>query len=108
VIRSLLPIHPIVAAIQSIGVVRRDLEKDTKHQLGRIILPAVIIHGTFDFGLSFIDFTSRSATGAIVALFFAFSVMLCGIIYYIKESRAQRERLQRLDLQLSVDQSSLL
>jgi hypothetical protein len=108
VIRALLPIHPIVAAIQSIGVVRRDLEKDTKHQLGRIILPAVIIHGTFDFGLSFIGFLAKSAAGALAGLFFAFTVMLCGVIYYIKESRAQRERLQRLDQQLSVDQSSLL
>jgi len=51
VMRSLLPIHPLAAAIQSIGVCRRDLEKDQKMQVGRIIFPAWLLHGLYDFVL---------------------------------------------------------
>jgi len=49
--RSMFPVHALAAAIQSIGVCRRDLEGDKSVQLGRIILPAVILHGCFDFFL---------------------------------------------------------
>lgn len=51
VARSLFPVHPLCAAIQSIGVVQRDLEGDRKSQLGRIVFPAVLLHGSFDFVL---------------------------------------------------------
>lgn len=50
-VRSLFPVHPLVAAIQSIGVCRREIEGDKTFRLGRIILPAVLIHGFFDFFL---------------------------------------------------------
>merc|ERR1712232_115374 len=49
--RSLFPVHPLCAAIQSIGVCKRDLEGDRKIGLGRIIFPAILIHGSFDFVL---------------------------------------------------------
>jgi PrsW family intramembrane metalloprotease len=49
--RSIFPVHTLAAAIQSIGVCRRDLEKDRSMGLGRIILPAVLLHGFFDFVL---------------------------------------------------------
>lgn len=48
--RSLFPIHPLAAALQSIGVCKRDLEgKSRTIGLGQIILPAVLLHGSFDF-----------------------------------------------------------
>lgn len=49
--RSALPVHSICAAIQSIGVVRRDVEQDTNYKIGWAILPAVLLHGFFDFAL---------------------------------------------------------
>ena len=49
--RSLLPVHALAAALQSVGVCRRDLEGDRSHRLGRIILPALLLHGSFDFFL---------------------------------------------------------
>jgi hypothetical protein len=109
--RALMPIHPIVAAVQSIGVCRRDLEKEATHQLGRIILPAVMIHGTFDFVLLFLNFLGGENVTAMWVLMewmLAELIVVASIVYYYKESRAQRERLERLDLADSVDQSSLL
>jgi RsiW-degrading membrane proteinase PrsW (M82 family) len=49
--RSLFPVHPLAAALQSIGVCRRDLECDSSTGVGRILLPAWILHGSFDFVL---------------------------------------------------------
>ena len=49
--RSMFPVHPLAAALQSIGVCRRDLERDSSTGVGRILLPALILHGTFDFVL---------------------------------------------------------
>eukprot|EP00588_Corethron_pennatum_P027664 CAMPEP_0194325000 /NCGR_PEP_ID=MMETSP0171-20130528/28978_1 /TAXON_ID=218684 /ORGANISM="Corethron pennatum, Strain L29A3" /LENGTH=613 /DNA_ID=CAMNT_0039084007 /DNA_START=57 /DNA_END=1895 /DNA_ORIENTATION=+ len=49
--RSVLPVHALAAAIQSVGVCRRDLEGDRSHQLGRIVLPALLLHGFYDFFL---------------------------------------------------------
>jgi len=49
--RSALPVHSICAAIQSIGVVRRDVECDADYKIGWAILPAILLHGIFDFVL---------------------------------------------------------
>jgi uncharacterized membrane protein len=109
--RALLPIHPIVAAVQSIGVCQRDLEKEASHQLGRIIFPAVMIHGTFDFVLYFLDFLGGenvTTIWVIMEWMLAELIVVASIVYYYKEGMAQRERLERLDLANSVDQSSLL
>jgi hypothetical protein len=45
--RSMLPVHPVAAAIQSIGIIRRDIEGEG--DLGRALLPAILLHGVFDF-----------------------------------------------------------
>ena len=50
-LRSLFPVHPLAAAIQSIGVCRRDVEGNKLFSLGRVLLPAVLVHGFFDFFL---------------------------------------------------------
>jgi RsiW-degrading membrane proteinase PrsW (M82 family) len=60
--RSLFPVHPLAAAIQSIGVCRRDLEKDKKWRLGRIVLPAVLLHGSFDFSLMVMALFQQSSS----------------------------------------------
>jgi hypothetical protein len=56
--RSALPLHSICAAIQSIGVVRRDVEQDSDYQIGWALLPAVALHGIFDFALLAFSFVS--------------------------------------------------
>jgi PrsW family intramembrane metalloprotease len=58
-IRCLFPIHPLAAGLQSIGVVRRDLERDASVGVGRIILPAWILHGSFDFSLMAFSLVSQ-------------------------------------------------
>ena len=60
VLRSIFPVHALCAAMQSIGVIRKFLEplpSDGSHHtgVGRIILPAVVLHGTFDAILMLID-----------------------------------------------------
>ena len=54
--RSALPVHSICAAIQSIGVVRRDVEQDADYKIGWALFPAVMLHGMFDFALLAIAF----------------------------------------------------
>ena len=49
IIRALFPVHPLCAAIQSIFVVRRDVEKDNSVGVGRILFVAWLLHGAFDF-----------------------------------------------------------
>lgn len=49
IVRCMFPVHPLAAALQSIGVCRRDLEKDSSTQVGRILFPAWLLHGAFDF-----------------------------------------------------------
>lgn len=110
-VRALLPVHPIVAAVQSIGVCRRDLEGESSHQLGRIIFPAVMIHGTFDFVLWFVDFLvgdNYTPFWAITVWVLAELIVVAGVVYYFRESIAQRGRLEQLDHANNVDQSSLL
>jgi len=125
--RSLFPVHPIAAAIQSIGVCRRELEGSRVSTLGRIILPAVIFHGSYDFFLLWIDFLARRNgvyagaeddgqvafdQGSIIALAVSFLVsilIMCGALYHLfRSSNAQRKRLADMDRQQSVDRSRLI
>jgi RsiW-degrading membrane proteinase PrsW (M82 family) len=121
--RSLLPVHPIAAAIQSVRVCQRDLEKDERMRLGRIILPSVIFHGTYDFLLMWIDFMyelngnyimdddeafSDEGNADLVSVLVALFVIFCGCCFYIRNSRQQRERLRALDRGESIDDSRLI
>lgn len=106
-----MPIHPLAAAIQSIGVCRRDLEQDSSHQLGRIILPAVILHGTFDFVLWFLDFLAGdhySASWAFMSWGAGIFIVMAGLAYFMKQTLDQRKRLAGLDNTNAVDESNLL
>uniref|UniRef100_A0A7S2K0I1 Uncharacterized protein n=1 Tax=Leptocylindrus danicus TaxID=163516 RepID=A0A7S2K0I1_9STRA len=124
--RSLFPVHPIAAAIQSIGVCRRDLEGSIGVGIGRVILPAVMLHGLFDFVLMLLGFIGQhvsdgsadESTGddtnnntaddsdeqdleldSITILSFVLSIVLVigGIVYYFVCARRQRARLMLLD-----------
>lgn len=109
VVRSLLPVHPLCAAIQSIGVVRRDVELDPSYQLGRNIFPAILLHGFYDFALmiyafafagdeegQYVDETQAQMTfenvfpPTVIGAFF----MVIGIGYYYTQVKRQQERLK--------------
>lgn len=124
VARSLFPVHPLCAAIQSLGVVRRDLEGDTKSQLGRILFPAILLHGAFDFVLMFLALLaaskkpvttlppggsddvddafrhpndSDSDVGGALPLLVSVGLVVIGFSYYGYASALQRKRLLELE-----------
>jgi hypothetical protein len=110
-IRAIMPIHAVAAAIQSVGVCRRDLEQESSHQLGRIILPAILLHGTFDFVLWFLDFLAGdhySATWAMLSWGAGIFIILIGLAYFLRQTLEQRQRLARLDNESAIDESNLL
>ena len=105
--KSLFPVHPISAAIQSIYVCRRDLEKDPSIGLGRIVLPSVIFHGTYDFALLLITSSWQRSNNeayfnqggdvtdvAILSFCTSLCIVLAGFAYYMISSRAQYARLR--------------
>jgi len=137
--RSLLPVHPICAAIQSIGVTKRNLlynndgynngninpatYTNTNYNIGRIILPSVILHGSFDFFIFFLGYVSfyfcgddaKMVDGDIVsskhacsdivytvltAFKFAtpFLFIVLGITYYFGQAHVLKRRLREVDL----------
>lgn len=116
--RSLLPIHPIAAALQSIGVCKRDLEKQKLGQ-GRIILSGVLFHGIFDFMLIWIDYIgnrkgnyvdeddgieTEAGSDRISNVVSAF-VLIFGLVYYIWERQKQRQRLSSMEVEHYVGDS---
>ena len=106
--KSLFPVHPIFAAIQSVYVCRRDLERDHRVGLGRIVLPSVIIHGTYDVVLLLITsswertrkdlyfYNGDGGLSEVAIMYFVASliIVLVGLAYYAKISRAQYKRLR--------------
>lgn len=105
VARMIFPLHPICAAIQSIGVVRRDVENDSKCRLGvGILLPAILLHGSFDWVLFVGDIIGAEIASLLLAVF----IFCAGVAYYFFEAKIQRDRLGGRDLQVNIDQSSLL
>ena len=121
--RSLFPIHPIAAAMQSIGVCKRDLENDPKTRLGRIIAPAVLFHGLYDFSVVWlyyignrqgnyvdeddgISFTTEEGVEKISGIVSTL-ILVFGWCYYTRESRKQRQRLAELDGDTAIEESSL-
>ena len=107
--KSLFPVHPIAAAIQSIYVCRRDLEKDSSIGLGRVVLPSLLFHGTYDFALLFISDTWKRSQASqyfysrhhqshetIMTLCISLAITLCGGLFYVIQSRRQYGRLDQL------------
>ena len=121
--RSIFPVHALAAAMQSINMVRKFVEcsDDNTHRVGvgRIILPAVLMHGTFDAVLLGInvyietawdnfleanegnhDENSRPYNPVLVntvAWICLLGVMLTGVLWYYRENRNQRHRLVLLE-----------
>jgi len=116
VLRSLFPIHPLAAAIQSIGVCRNDIENDDRFGVGRSILPAIILHGSFDLTImiaSFLvavnpddtEFEDKAETASLVVCFVIFFI---GAGHYLLQTRAQRKRLDQLECASGSKQAGFL
>lgn len=121
--RSIFPVHALAAAMQSINMIRKFVEtsEDSGHRIGvgRIILPAVILHGTFDAILMGINVFVETAWDKyleehegnivegeqpydsvilnVVAWISITTVMLLGFAWYYRENRRQRLRLKHLE-----------
>lgn len=121
--RSLFPVHPLCAAIQSIGVCKRDLEGNRRFGLGRILFPAILLHGSFDFVLMVSAYFQEreniiegndddgksepspspspdddgSIGDQLPALISGLVFVIAGYIYYVVQSRAQNRRLTTMD-----------
>lgn len=130
--RSVFPVHPLCAAISSIGVCKRDVEGDKRYGLGRIISPAILLHGTFDFVLMVAAYFQQVANikedndddgnsakdnedgdelgdlaSQLPSLLVVMVLVITGYFYYVVQSRAQNQRLIAMDNAIR-DQNSLL
>jgi hypothetical protein len=124
IIRSFFPVHALTAAIQSVGVCERDLELSRTTKLGRIIWPAILFHGGYDFVLLWLDFMAdrRGVDGAdddkdalessglvlLAAALLSVLAMVIAFVYYLKASRKQRARLIAMDRQEARTRSRLI
>ena len=112
--RSVFPVHALCAGIQSIGMVKKFLEEGPEKEevgVGRIVFPAIMLHGSFDSVLmlinSYIDIVSEKGDDAAysplfmntVAAISVTCVMLIGIRWYWKQNRLQKARLKLLELE---------
>uniref|UniRef100_A0A7S3KYA1 Uncharacterized protein n=1 Tax=Amphora coffeiformis TaxID=265554 RepID=A0A7S3KYA1_9STRA len=119
--RSCFPVHPICAAIQSIGICKRDVEHDGT-KLGQALLPAVLLHGLFDFWLMVlgvlafihapdipeqtlapIEPNGEKESGqqkldppSFSSLAISFLIVAVGLAYYFWASPQQRQRLNAM------------
>jgi hypothetical protein len=131
--RSLFPVHALAAAMQSVNMVRKfvECEDDNTHRVGvgRIILPAVIMHGTFDAVLLAINVYIETAWDSYlqqnegnfdsnnppynpivvntVAWLSIIFVMVSGVLWYYRENRSQRLRLILLEEKQKADVDSV-
>ena len=126
IFRSLFPVHALTAAMQSIGVIRKFLEVQDGHGdvghfgLGKIILPAVLLHGAFDAVLMSISVYIESSWDEYLRAnngnmpedgwvpYNAFVINLCawilicgtmavGITWYAVQNRKQKARLEIME-----------
>ncbi|CAJ1948869.1 unnamed protein product [Cylindrotheca closterium] len=112
ILRALFPVHPLCAAIQSIAVVQRDIEKDRSVGVGRIIFAAFLLHGSFDFilmayasvmrilkGDDESDTDEEAQTSMADWIVFGCSLLipLMGLEFYFYYARKQTKRLVDLD-----------
>jgi hypothetical protein len=122
--RSIFPVHALAAAMQSIGMIQKFVECTTdknNHRIGvgRIVLPAVILHGSFDSILLAINVYIESAwdkyyqdTGGdvvqgvlpynpiivdTVAWLGIIGIMVGSILWYFREHRKQMDRLREME-----------
>jgi RsiW-degrading membrane proteinase PrsW (M82 family) len=128
VFRSLFPVHAICAAIQSVGVCQREIETtQPRMKLGRILLPAILFHGAYDFFLVWINFLANRTRGvnatdddtaapdvdgsqvaAVLSFIVSVGLMVTALFYYLIEARKQRKRLAAMDQRASEERSRLI
>jgi hypothetical protein len=117
--RALFPVHPLAAALQSINVVARDVEGQRPTPLGRILGPAVLFHGGYDFLIMWINFLAERngiyedqdgmLGWADFLSFFSNVLVLVGtLFYFLHMSRRQRRRLAAMDQDETMVRSNLL
>jgi len=109
--RSVFPVHPLCAAIQSIGVCKQKLEKDSSYKLGSIISMPVFIHGLFDFCLMSIGvlvnvYGEESLVVTILSFFAPVTIVITGFWFYFFQSELQVQRLNDLDSVIIADELS--
>mmetsp|Transcript_12531 Transcript_12531/g.27671 ORF Transcript_12531/g.27671 Transcript_12531/m.27671 type:complete len:349 (-) Transcript_12531:330-1376(-) len=96
-VRALLPVHALAAAIQSVGVVQRDVEGHASLKVGKIVMPAVLFHGLFDACIlvctSIEDSIGVSIELILISLVVTVATMVLGLMYYIRTSKNQLTRL---------------
>mmetsp|Transcript_26377 Transcript_26377/g.38971 ORF Transcript_26377/g.38971 Transcript_26377/m.38971 type:complete len:950 (+) Transcript_26377:110-2959(+) len=122
--RSLFPIHALAAAMQSVNMIRKFVEcknDENNHRIGvgRIILPAVLLHGSFDAVLLGINIYVEAAwdkyleanqgnieEGAevynstqvnLIAWLSITLIMLIAMIWYYWQHRSQKLRLREME-----------
>ena len=127
--RTIFPVHALSAALQSTNMIRRCVEQPAKRQepkirVRRIVLPAVVLHGSFDAVLDGLAVFNEYAgiTGStdggrgggeaqgsndsssikhlvsnIVAWVGVSVIMLVGLAWYIREYSQQQLRLKALE-----------
>jgi RsiW-degrading membrane proteinase PrsW (M82 family) len=132
--RSILPVHELCAALQSIGIVRRDIENHPQWQLGNSIFSAVLVHGLYDFVLIFggivtvitkdLDDTTSADGGGnnnvivdpnqplkirdvLMGISYGLPVLLLAVWYYVWEAKKQRLRLQAMEGYSTIDRSAV-
>lgn len=117
--RSIFPIHALSAAMQSINMIRKFIEcstdKDHRIGVGRVITPAILLHGSFDAVLLGINVYIESAWDKLaqenngdvegkgipynpllinlIAWASITAIMLAGLLWYYRQNRNQRQRL---------------
>jgi len=109
--RSIFPVHPLCAAIQSIGVCKQRLEKKPSYKLGSIIMMPVFLHGLFDFtlmtgGVLVNVYGEESIVVIFITFFVPLATVILGFMFYFIEADAQVNRLNELDSAIIADELS--
>jgi len=79
------------------------LENDKSVGVGRILLPAIALHGSYDFSIMLLNFLASgdgdnvSIVYSIVALLASVFFVVVGVWYYVKQSHQQIQRLDQID-----------
>ncbi len=82
--------------------------------LGWILFPAVFLHGSFDFIIMVLNFLSQlsendyddddndgnqsdNTTYGLIGLLLSFFFIIAGLVYFFRESHAQKGRINQID-----------
>ena len=106
---------PNIPFLQSIGVCKQQLENDKSIGLGRILLPALLLHGSYDFSIMLFNFLlvlgeknnnddDQQEEMSRLSIFYGVCTFLgsvffvnTALMYYYKQSKEQEARLDQLD-----------